>query len=127
MAKYQFQINDDGSTVEAALKVLSMLQDEDYSVSVDSDKHVLTITAGEKDAQRKAIKKELRKSRWKLFWKNAWKHISNWYDRKGYWVGMLLFMPMFGSTVGGDTAVSIMAGIAIDLWMIVFLMSDERK
>lgn len=127
MAKYQFQISDDGSMIEAALKVLSMLQDEDYSVSVDSDKHILTITAGEKGAQRKAIKKELRKSRWKLFWKNARKYISNWYDRKGYWVGMLLFMPMFGSTVGGDTAVSIMAGIAIDLWMIVFLMSDERK
>lgn len=102
------------------LKVLAMIQDKDYSVSVDSDKHILTvITNGEK--------KKLKKARRKVSWVRTWKKLRDWYDRKGYWVGVLLFIPNFGLTVGSDTATSIMAGIALDIWMIVFLMCDERK
>lgn len=123
MAKYQFQISDDGSTVEAALKVLSMLQDKDYSVSVDSDKHVLTITAGEKDAQRKAIKKELRKARRKLFWINVWKHFCNWWAQKGYWVTVLGWVPVLVLSCGGDIKSSIIVSIWIDVMVIIFSIS----
>lgn len=118
MAKYQFQISDDGSTVEAALKVLSMLQDEDYSVSVDSDKHILTITAGEKDTQQKAIKRELKKSRWKLFRKSTWQHICNWIARKGYWLVVLIGAPILVLNCNGDIKLEIATSIWIDVMII---------
>lgn len=118
MAKYQFQISNDGSTAEAALKVLAMLQDKDYSVSVDSDKHILTITAGEKDTQRNAIKKELKKSRWKLFWRSAWKRICNWIARKGYWLVVLIGAPIFVLNCNGDIELEIMTSIWIDVMII---------
>lgn len=122
MAKYRFQISNDGSTVEAVLKVLAMIQNKDYSVSVDSDKHVLTIVAGEKNAQQKVIKRELRKSRWKLFRKSSWKHICRWVAHRGYWIPMLIAVPILVVFCEGDTISKTLIGIWIDVMILILSM-----
>lgn len=122
MVKYQFQISNDGSTVEAVLKVLAMIQNKDYSVSVDSDKHVLTIVVGEKNTQQKVIKRELRKSCWKLFWKSSWKHIRHWVAHRGYWIPMLIAVPILVVFCEGDTISKTLIGIWIDVMILILSM-----
>lgn len=123
MAEYHFKLDNDESTVGTVIKVLSMLQGKDYSASIDSDKHILTITTNEKDSHWKAVKKKLGKARRKLFWINVWKHFCNWWAQKGYWVTVLGWVPVLVLSCGGDIKSSIIVSIWIDVMVIIFSIS----
>ena len=123
MAEYHFKLDNDESTVGTVIKVLSMLQGKDYSASIDSDKHILTIITNETGSRWKVVKKKLGKARRKLFWINVRKHFCNWWAQKGYCVTMLGWVPVLVLGCGRDIKLSIVVSIWIDVMMIMLSIS----
>lgn len=122
MAEYHFKIADDGNAMDAMLKMLSMLQDQDYSVSVDADNHTLTVVTKGKKPRNNSVKKTIKKTRRKLFWKNAWKRICDWVHRKGYWIITLIVTAGY---IMNPRTPKIWATIAVEVMIIVTLLTDE--
>lgn len=120
MAKYNFKIADDGSTMDSMLKMLSMLQDQDYSVSVDADNHTLTVITEGKRTQNNSVKKTIKKTRRRLLWRKAWKSICHWVAQKGYWIPVLIGVPIIILGCRTDLVSLIMAAIWIDAIILVF-------
>lgn len=127
MAKYNFKIADDGSTMDSMLKMLSMLQDQDYSVSVNADNHTLTVITEGKRTQNNSVKKTIKTTRCRLFWLKVWRKFCDWYMRKGYWLILIVCLPIMEVAIGHDIISLTEASVIMETWIIVFLISDERR
>lgn len=123
MAKYNFKIADDGSTMDSMLKMLSMLQDQDYSVSVDADNHTLTVITEGKRTQNNSVKKTIKKTRRRLLWRKAWRKLCDWVRRKGDWIITLLFIAAYimCSTKGSN----LWTTVAVEILLISTLLADD--
>ncbi len=120
MTEYHIKLDDNEATADAVLKVLGMVYHKGYDVSLDAAEHVITITTKEEDTRQNTIKKTLKKVRRKLFWRSIWKSICRWVARKGYWISVLIGVPIIVLGCRTDTASSIMIAIWIDTMIILF-------
>lgn len=120
MAEYHIKLDDNEATADAVLKVLGMVYHKGYDVSLNAAEHVITITTKEKKCSTEHYKESTQESRRKLLWRNVWKSICHWVAQKGYWIPMLIGVPIIILGCRTDLVSSIMAAIWIDAIILVF-------
>lgn len=123
MAEYHIKLDGNEATGDAVLKVLGMIYHKGYDVSLNAAEHVITITTKEEDTRRNTTRRMLGKVRRKLLWRNVWESICHWVAQKGYWIPVLIGVPIIALECRTGLTSSIMAAIWIDV--IILLFSTE--
>lgn len=129
MTEYHIKLDDNEATGDAVLKVLGTVYHKGYDVSLNAAERVITITTKEKDTRRDTVKKTLKEVHHKLFWMKVWRKFCDWYMRKGYWSVLIVCLPLLEILVflEHDIGYSIMISATMEVWIIAFLISDERR
>lgn len=127
MTEYHIKLDDNEATGDAVLKVLGTVYHKGYDVSLNAAERVITITTKEKDTRRDAVKKTLKEVHHKLFWMKVWRKLCDWYVRKGYWLILIVCLPIIEVAIGHDIISLTETSVTMETWIIVFLISDERR